>query len=230
MRPKTVILTLVVAIGLVALAAVLKRVMGGGASSEVKPPDAELVGSATPAVTNVKVGPPSPNASNTAAIREQLRAEELMRELDQIREVQADGVVSPTAIGILLSKVTHQESDVRRAAIEALVQLRATNAIPGLEQALAVVEDPRDKVVIMDAIAYLKLPEDVPSPTGETADSVTNMPPRSTLQTEGQKANPRTPGQRAPRGAQNRPRRAPAPPTATDTQPASPAPASATPQ
>ena len=55
--------------------------------------------------------------------------------------------------------MTHREPEVRKAAKDALVQLGDTNAIPGLEQALGLVEDPREKLAMMEAIDYLKLPD-----------------------------------------------------------------------
>src|ERR1019366_8157465 len=102
--------------------------------------------------------PEHPNSSNTAAMLEQMRVAEIDRELDQIRELQAAGAASEYATETLLHKTTHHEPQVRKAAVDALVQLDATNAIPGLEQAVSLIDDPREKVVFMDAVSYLKLP------------------------------------------------------------------------
>ena len=60
---------------------------------------------------------------------------------------------------MLFCKITHREPEVRKAARDALVQLGDTNAIPGLEQAVRLVEDPREKLALMEAIDYLKLPD-----------------------------------------------------------------------
>jgi hypothetical protein len=168
MRPKIVILILVVAVGLVALAVAMKGVMGGRNTQEVKAPEPAAEEPAAPANTNQQA---SVSSTNSAAILEQLRAADLAKELDQVRELLADGVSSPHAAGALLGKVTHREPEVRKAALEALVQLNDTNSIPGLEQACTLIEDPHEKVALMDAIAYLKLPS---STTPEGAQEMTN--------------------------------------------------------
>jgi hypothetical protein len=155
MRPKIVVLILIVAIGVVALAAVLKGVLGGHAPQEATAPEPPPAQPASPTATSPQVGA---NSTNTAAILEQLRAAEVEKELDQIRELQAAGADNPQTTGLLLGKVTHREPEVRKAALEALVQLNDTNAIPGLEQAASLIEDPREKVAVMDAVSYLKLP------------------------------------------------------------------------
>ena len=89
---------------------------------------------------------------------EQLHAAELAKELDQIRDLLADGGINPHATGMLVGKMVHKEPEVRKAALQALMQLGDTNAIPGLEQVQGLTEDPREKVALMDAIVYLKLP------------------------------------------------------------------------
>ncbi len=155
MRPKIVVLVLIVAIGVVALAVVLKGVLGGHAPQEAAIPEMPPAQPASPTATSQQVGA---NSTNTAAILEQLRAAEVDRELDQIRELQAAGADNPQTTGLLLGKVTHREPEVRKAALEALVQLNDTNAIPGLEQAATLIPDPREKVAVMDAVSYLKLP------------------------------------------------------------------------
>jgi HEAT repeat protein len=63
----------------------------------------------------------------------------------------------------LLDKLTDAEPAVRSAALQAVLSLNETNAIPRLEEAEQNVENPREKVAIMDAIAYLKLPDTMPA-------------------------------------------------------------------
>jgi hypothetical protein len=156
MRPKIVILILAAAIGLIALAAVLKAVKEGGEApqqAKAPGPPVEEPAPATPAMPRI-----SPNSSNTAAMLEQLRAQEMEKQLDQVRQAQADGALNPQSTALLLRQVMSQESEVRNAALEALVQLNDTNAIPGLEEATAFVNDPGDKAAILQAIEYLKTP------------------------------------------------------------------------
>jgi hypothetical protein len=166
MRPKTAILVLVVAVGLVALAAVLRAVLGGPsrpANNEV--PESRPTESASATGANLQV---NPNSSNTAAVAGQVSAVDLGKELDQIRELQANGAGDSTATAKLLTKVTNREREVRTAALDALRQLNDTNAIPALEEAVGLLQDPREKAAVMDVIDYLKLPpiggDNEPSP------------------------------------------------------------------
>ena len=155
MRPKIVILILIVAVGLVALAAVLKIVMQEAPPQQAQAPEppTEAPAPEAPAIPRM-----SPNSSNTAAMLEQVRLAELEKQLDQVRQVQADGPENPNSTALLLTQVMSQEPEVRAAALEALVQLNDTNAIPGLEEAVLSVDDPEFKTAISQAIEYLKLP------------------------------------------------------------------------
>jgi hypothetical protein len=192
----------------------------------VREPEAVPVEAGPVGATNVQVSLVNPNASNTAAITEQLRAAEVAKALDQVRELQAEGWASPTTTSLLLSKVTHPQPEVRKAAVEALVQLHATDAIPGLEQALGVIENPRDKVALMDAIEYLRLPTESPPAASATdqADGKGELRPVKPKGPSGA-SNPRT----QPNARKSRQRTA-VPPGAPATQPASPAPGGAPPQ
>jgi hypothetical protein len=228
MRPKIVILIIVVAIGVVALAAVLKGVMGGHAPQEAmapEPPPEE------PANGNLSVAVPqvNPNSSNTAAIQDKLRAAELASAMDQVRDLQAQGPSDPATADLLLAKVTHKEPEVRKAAVEALVQLDATNAIPGLEQALGLTQDPQDKIALLQAINYLKLPaETAPPPWVKPPGPGDEAPPPADF-TAVQKRDPTVP--RTPRERKARPRRDAVPPAAPGgTQPVAPVPDAAPPQ
>jgi HEAT repeat protein len=123
-----------------------------------------------PAATSdqvVEVVQVNPNSSNTAAISEEMRAAAVGKELDAIRELQgeADGENNPIIITALLDKLSNPEAEVRKAALESLRQLNDTNAVPGLEKVAESTKDPREKVAVMDAIEYIKMPsvtENVP--------------------------------------------------------------------
>ena len=220
MRPKTVILVLVVAVGLVALAAVMRGVLGARVD-EVKAPPPPVTETPPPSAVNEAV---NPNSSNTAAILEQLRAAERVKELDQVRELMFRGVGDPMTAELLLGKVAHQDMEVRKAAAQALMQLNATNTIPGLEQALAQTQDPGEKVGLIEVINYLKLPEDAPPPPASSTTAGTDpLPPPSEV-APAQKKDPSAPRAPRERKAKTRPRRAvplPAasPPTPVSAQP-----------
>jgi hypothetical protein len=224
MRPKIVILTLVVAIGLLALVAVLSGVMGRHGHHDDPIPESGPGQPESPVASRVQ---PSLVDTNAMAIAEQLREAELAKQLDEVRELQAEGWASPTTTSLLLSKVTHPEPEVRKGAVEALVQLHATDAVPGLEQALGHLENPRDKVAVMDAIEYLKLPTESPRPaaatdgSGSGKDTLMPVKPKR----ESGASNPRP--QSGARKSRQRDATAPAAPA---TQPGSPAPGTPVPQ
>jgi hypothetical protein len=165
-------LTLLAAVGLVAVAAILKGSLGRHADEGA--PTAPATEAATDQTSPAPAA--NPNSSNSAAVTEQLRIAEIKRELEQINFLVTEGTASPTSLGILVGKLTHPEPAVRGAALEAVKMLNDTNAIPGLEQAADAMENPRDKVTVMDAIAYLKLPNTMPD------EAITNdMPTISSL-------------------------------------------------
>lgn len=165
MRPKVVILILVVAFGLLGIMVVLNGLTGGHAGNAGgQTPATGAKADSQSATTNDQAVQVNPNSSNAAATPEQSRAAEVGKELDAIQALlgEADGANNSTIIPALIAKVAHPEAEVRKAALAALVQLNDTNAVPGLEQAVEVIKDPRAKVDVMDTIDYLKLPNVMP--------------------------------------------------------------------
>jgi hypothetical protein len=164
MRPKIVILILVVALGLLGIIVVLKGLTGGhaGDASGQKPAVEASVESPAAATNDevIQVVQVNPNSSNTAAVTEQLRAAEVENEVNQIQDLQgeADGTNNPVVIAALIDKLAHPEAEVRQAALDALRQLDDTNAVPGLEKTVENTKDPREKVAVMDLIDFIKMP------------------------------------------------------------------------
>jgi hypothetical protein len=228
MRPKVAILILAAAVGLVAIAALLKAVTGARRAQEVTPSEGSPTETVSTPATNLqaKLG-----STTNAAILEQLRAADVAKELNQIREIQGEGPADATSTALLLSKVTHPEFAVRKAALESLVQLNAASAVPGLEQALAMAEDPREKVALMDAIDYLKAPELMQDAAVSDPGAGTSSPPATTWPRPGT-LHLKPVNTNAQPGIKQRPRRAAAtkPGQPSQTQPTSQAPASAPPQ
>ncbi len=179
MRPKIVILTLAMALGLVGLVAVFKGMAGKRGSD---------VAAQNPGETD-QPAPTSPNnpvrnvSTNNPALAQELRATEIEKQLDEIRGIIVDGQANPAGTTILVGKVTHPEAVVRAAALEAIMALNDTNAIPRLQEAQQIVEDPREKVAIMDLVAYLQLPETMPDvPPTNVVDSATTSSNEPALQ------------------------------------------------
>jgi len=189
-----------------------------------------------PAVEAGKEEPTAAGPSKTggpALLSEQQRAAEVEKQLDEIRGLVVDGSTDPAARSLLLEKITHAEPAVRSAALQGVVALNDSNAIPRLEEAEQVVENPREKVAIMDAIAYLKLPETMPEtpPTNDLPgmDFSQPLPQKSAGPNAQTKRAPSARAARRLERAQARSQKG-APPTAVpQAPPAAPAP-SAPPQ
>jgi hypothetical protein len=162
-------------LGLLGIVVVLKGLTGGhaGDAGGQKPAVAASVESPAAATNDqvVQVVQVNPNSSNTAAIAEQLRAAEVEKEVGAIRDLQgeADGTNNPMIISALLDKLSHPEGEVRQAVLEALKQMDDTNAVPGLEQAMESIKDPREKVAVMEAIEYIKMPSVTDNASPESA-------------------------------------------------------------
>jgi hypothetical protein len=182
MRPKVVILTLVLAFAVLAGMILLKGVKRGADVSVDQPTNGLAAMQSQPAsddfATNQLNQPyQKPLDTNAAAaLAEKARTAEVDRQLEEISDLlsAADGDNNATVtIPALLDKVAHPEAEVRKAALDALKQLNDTNAVPGLLQALEKIKDPREKVAVLDTIDYLKLPGITPDVTPENATNNT---------------------------------------------------------
>jgi hypothetical protein len=210
MRPKVVILILMVAFGLLGIIIVLKGLMGGHAGNAGgQTPATQANVDSQSATTNDQVVQVNPNSSNAAATPEPLRAAEVGKELDAIQALlgEADGANNSTIIPALIGKVENPEAEVRKAALAALVQLNDTNAVPGLQRAADAMKDPRAKVAVMDTIDYLNLPSVMPDVP--PADLDTNIPDTKTMPPHF-KVNPKFEHKAGKNGRQTVPPNAPA--------------------
>ena len=154
MRPKVVILTLLVVVGLVAAMVILKGARQQGA---VTPTPTENAGVQEETHSN----PSEPGSTNIVA---QAPVDDTQTLVQKITDIQAEGMPTPQGRAVLLAALTEgKEKEVRQAALNAIVQLDDTAAIPGLEQALAQIADPREKATVMDAVEQLKLPSTTPA-------------------------------------------------------------------
>jgi hypothetical protein len=154
MRPKIVLLTLVVLVGLVAAMVILK---GARQQVVVTPTPLEDAG----AQQNPPGNPSEPGSTNIAG---QVSVDDTQTMVQKITDIQAEGVPTPQGRAVLLAALTEgKDKEVRQAALNAIVQLDDTAAIPGMEQALAQIADPREKTALMDAVEQLKLPSTTPA-------------------------------------------------------------------
>lgn len=173
MRPKIVFFTLLLGVGALVLIGVLHGMLGkpesenplagsGGAPAELtNTPSLEL------AQPEVKPAATSIIATTSA----EDRATQKEKDLEAISDVLISGDSDPRAVFAISSRLENADEEVRTAAREAAVHLGDTNVIPYLASALEHLNDSREKVAIMDAIAYLQLPSesDKPMPDGAEA-------------------------------------------------------------
>jgi hypothetical protein len=212
MRPKVVIITLLVVVAVVATLAILKGVRQ---PVGVTPPSTEDAGVPEEARTNA----PELNSTNVAAQTPIPDSETLAQ---KITDIQAEGSPTPQGRAVLLAALKEaKDKEVRQAALNAIVQLDDTAAIPGLEQAVPQLADPREKAAVLDAIDQLKLPSTTPE-VGVSGNMRSQRPPGKPI-----KLNPRFLGTKsrvrnAPAGTVPPPSQPAAAPDAQQTQPAAP--------
>lgn len=182
MRPKVVILTLVAAFGLLGMIAVLKglAVRHAGDSGN---PGSGMANAGSPSAGTNAASMQATGTSGSPVVSDEMRAVLIAKELDRIQELQseADGSNNPVIIQALLVDAAHPEAEVRKAAVEALRELNDTNAIPGMQKLADGIQDAREKVAVLDAIDYLKLPDilpdNVPPDTSTNAFIPSRIPP-----------------------------------------------------
>jgi hypothetical protein len=119
-------------------------------------------------------------APATAPATPEAARAETQRQFDEIVELSTD-VNNPAAVSLLCDKVAHQpDPEVRTRALEAIRSVNDTNAIPRLEEAVQILENPVEKAAVMEVIEYLKLPESMPDtpPTNMlSAADTSKLPP-----------------------------------------------------
>jgi len=155
MRPKVVILLMTVAFVVLGLVAFFKGGRGVEQTTAVATPGAQM----PPA--NPKQPPEPPHAPGTpVVVSESVRAALVAKDVDEILDLQSqvDGSNNPQIINALLNKLSNPEAEVRRTAVQVLKEMNDTNAVPGLQKAAEATADPREKVAILDAIDYIKMP------------------------------------------------------------------------
>jgi hypothetical protein len=102
------------------------------------------------------------------------------KEMDKIKQAMLEGNANPQSFTTIRERFIDPDPEVRRMAIDAAGYLNDREAIPFLEKALAKADDPREKVAILDAIEYLKLPhsdEMIPPEGDVNPPRRTNGPP-----------------------------------------------------
>jgi len=185
MRPKIVIAVLLWG-GFLAGVVVLFR-QGGGQPEEVPPAfpasetnpggaDAHALQRGLPAAagavdaTSVATDPKPGEAEGSAEARQRAYVENRVAELMELASQD-----EPASLDIILSELANRDPEIRKAALEATLQVRNREAIPRLMEAAEQTDDPHEKAAIADAVEFLKLPTlgEVMDQMGERA---TNAP------------------------------------------------------
>ena len=183
MRAKVVILTLLIAIAVVATMALLR---GARRQAAVAPPPTEVT---TGVPEEQQTNPPERSSTNLTV---QSPVQDARTVLEKITDIQAEGSPTPEGRAVLLAVLKEsQDKEARKAALNAIVQLDDTGAIAGLEQALPQLTDPRDKAAVLDAIDQLKLPSTTPE-VAVSSNIRSQIPPGKKV-----KINPRFQGKNA---------------------------------
>lgn len=162
MRPKIVIVTLAMAFGVLTAVALLKGMaQKSGEDSPGQPAGNVVAQNSVPTATNVPSAVTETATTSPAAPSEELRAAIIEKEVDQIYALrnELDGTNNPVIIQALLEKMDDPEAEVRRAALQTLINMNDTNAVPGLQSVADRLPDPHEKVAVLNAIIYLQAPD-----------------------------------------------------------------------
>lgn len=170
MRPKFVLILLGAALALVVGIAVFSSSRRSSGANSAAGTGAGTEAVAIPGKTD---GAVVPDAKVVATTPEQ--DEETAREivLNQIKEALLEGTDNPAKAEEVRAHLKSNDAEIRKSAVETLMHLNDRGAIPALREAVDRVQDPREKVAIMDAIDYLETPED---PNVLAAMGITNQP------------------------------------------------------
>jgi hypothetical protein len=181
MRSKTVFFIILSAIILLGGLALLR-----GLLKQDETPEVAVVSVTETNPAQVVVRTPVEQPTNIVATTpEQDRQAGIEKNLDLLKDALLVGNTNETYFAAVLERFTHPEAEVRQAAVQTAVHLGDARAIPSLKQALQKIEDPKEKAAMIDAIAYLELPDSstpvigMDAATGDAPGNIagTNAPP-----------------------------------------------------
>ena len=170
MRPKFVLILLGAALALVVGVAVFNS---SRATPHANPDTGMTPGGDGTETTGRALVPASPGTNVVATTPEQDKEAARSQVLEQIKEALLEGADNPAKAEEVRVHLKSDDAEIRKSAVETLMHLNDRGAIPALKEALDRVQDPREKVAIMDAIDYLETPED---PNVLAAMGITNQP------------------------------------------------------
>ena len=177
MKPKFVLVILLLGVAALALMGIIHGVVnkreGPAQPSPVVPPEKAEASQTT---SNVPVNAQA--TSNIAMTANEQTAFQKQKDLDAVNDALLSSDGDPRAMLEVASRLENSDAEVRTAARESAVHLGDTNIIPYLNSALNNLKDPREKVAIMDAIAYLQIPSAAETARDPALESIlTNSAP-----------------------------------------------------
>ena len=177
LKPKFVLVILLLGVAALALMGIMHGVVnkreGPAQPSPVVPPEKAEASQTT---SNVPVNAQA--TSNIAMTANEQTAFQKQKDLDAVNDALLSSDGDPRAMLEVASRLENSDAEVRTAARESAVHLGDTNIIPYLNSALNNLKDPREKVAIMDAIAYLQIPSAAETARDPALESIlTNSAP-----------------------------------------------------
>jgi hypothetical protein len=175
MRPKFVVVLLVLALLALGAGLLLKQHLGGGSSAPAK-----SVATASPvpgtgvvaeAVPPPELAPaPLPVAPAPVLTAEQ-QQEAIDAEVDRLYELSMKD--DAASLSNILADLTNTNNEIREAAVESAKQFGSTNAIPALKAAAESTDDLQEKIDYLEAADFLSVPQ------AEFVRSNTPKPPKT---------------------------------------------------
>jgi len=177
LKPKFVLVILLLGVAALALMGIIHGVVnkreGPAQPSPVVPPEKAEASQTT---SNVPVNAQA--TSNIAMTANEQTAFQKQKDLDAVNDALLSSDGDPRAMLEVASRLENSDAEVRTAAREAAVHLGDTNIIPYLNSALNNLKDQREKVALMDAIAYLQIPSAAETARDPALESIlTNSAP-----------------------------------------------------
>jgi flagellar basal body-associated protein FliL len=177
LKPKFVLVILLLGVAALALMGIIHGVVnkreGPAQPPPVVPPEKAEASQTT---SNVPVNAQA--TSNIAMTANEQTAFQKQKDLDAVNDALLSSDGDPRAMLEVASRLENSDAEVRTAARESAVHLGDTNIIPYLNSALNNLKDPREKVAIMDAIAYLQIPSAAETARDPALESIlTNSAP-----------------------------------------------------
>jgi hypothetical protein len=160
MRPKFVVVLLLLALLALGAGLLLKQHLGGGSSAPAKSvavaspvPGTGVAAEATPPPELAPA--PLPVAPAPILTAEQ-RQEAIDAEVDRLYELSMKEDMA--SLSNILSDLTNTNNEIREAAIESAKQFGSTNAIPALKAAAETTDDLQEKIDYLEAADFLSVP------------------------------------------------------------------------